>query len=1143
MHQLGGVLRIGHPKTLAFLGVEPYRHSQHSSRCELATTPSGGRIPRGLVYAVSLTVRTRNGASMTIPSALSAPHRTRAVSIATIFGLLTATLVLGVAAPANAALPPAQAVVGMTGSRPSATQIPFSISDQVSAAVDVATGNLTVSNSSLSLRGVTGDVAISQTYNLMGAPIGSTTVPSAKNWTVGIDGVGYLSQGTGSVVYTTGDGSTWAFTPVSGSTTAFTSPAGFKQDLVASATNYTLTNRISRQVVTFNLNGQPTSIADRNGNATTIAYTGANPTSVVSSAGPVAARTASLSYNSTTFTLTVSQSSGTLSRNIKYVKNSASNLVSIVDALGKTTTFTYSGTRIATITAPTGQVTTFTYGTTGKVERVAQANTSTGSPGTSTTRISYPSATQTLVAGPNTDQALAITAVPRTTYTVDSASKLVTAATDPMERNRAATYTANADVFTATSGAGATAGTSTAEYGANNGESATKTTSPGGASKSAAYTNTAAATKYLPSSTTDDGANSTTFTYNGSGNALTSTNALAATATLTYNTNGTIATATAPGNGTNKTVYAHNTNNQLSTVTPVTGAGLVARTFTYDDFGRTKTATNGRNQTITYGYDLQDRLLTTAFSEGTATVVNSYTDTGLLASRQDANGITQYSYDRLSRLTSRQNSFAGGIINYSYDRASNLTTVIDSRGTTTNAFDASGVPTQITYKKGTGTQILGFTTDNRGRRTDSYLATNAARTVWAAHTHNDYDTSGRVSRVIAELGPATGPTITMDTSYCYNNATPAPLCSAGISGDRSRLQWSINNLTGQITTYTYDGGGAITQVAQSGGTAPNSTWAYTYDSRGNRLTATTTGATTASQTFTANPANHISNTGYEYDGGGNLITDPDGTYSYNGADQMKVVNKAGATNFYRYAGASQNEVLEQEKSGVTYQLVYGRKDQQGQPVVEQVKITNSSGTNTAYLENDPVTGEPLILRTSSGNADLYVYSGTGNPVALLTDFFTETFAYTYDPYGVPISTSGGTGIAIQQNPFLFAGGIQDRATGWIKFGARWYNPATGRWTQQDTLDNPLNPKNANRYAYAGNDPVNNQDPSGRSIDNFDLEAVNRGTAAAFAGGLVSGCIGGAFFGGVGCFPGALATGALGIVGGLVGGSVNELLKP
>ena len=73
-------------------------------------------------------------------------------------------------------------------------------------------------------------------------------------------------------------------------------------------------------------------------------------------------------------------------------------------------------------------------------------------------------------------------------------------------------------------------------------------------------------------------------------------------------------------------------------------------------------------------------------------------------------------------------------------------------------------------------------------------------------------------------------------------------------------------------------------------------------------------------------------------------------------------------------------------------------------------------------------------------------------------------------------SSGGNGEV--QNPFLFQGGIKDRATGWVHFGARWYNPSTGRWTQQDTLDAPLDPTNANRYAFAGNDPVNNTDPVG-----------------------------------------------------------------
>ena len=82
-----------------------------------------------------------------------------------------------------------------------------------------------------------------------------------------------------------------------------------------------------------------------------------------------------------------------------------------------------------------------------------------------------------------------------------------------------------------------------------------------------------------------------------------------------------------------------------------------------------------------------------------------------------------------------------------------------------------------------------------------------------------------------------------------------------------------------------------------------------------------------------------------------------------------------------------------------------------------------------------------------------------------------------------------------QNPYLFKGGIQDRTTGWVHYGARWYNPGTGRWTQQDTLDNPLDPANANRYAYAGDDPTNNNDPAGLKC------AAGADAAAKIIGGI------------------------------------------
>lgn len=58
-------------------------------------------------------------------------------------------------------------------------------------------------------------------------------------------------------------------------------------------------------------------------------------------------------------------------------------------------------------------------------------------------------------------------------------------------------------------------------------------------------------------------------------------------------------------------------------------------------------------------------------------------------------------------------------------------------------------------------------------------------------------------------------------------------------------------------------------------------------------------------------------------------------------------------------------------------------------------------------------------------------------------------------------------------------------------------PAAGRWTQQDTIDAPLDPANGNRYTYAAGDPVNNLDPTGL-ITETCLETLGGGFFAQAA---------------------------------------------
>ncbi|GBE14508.1 MAG TPA: RHS repeat-associated core domain-containing protein [Proteobacteria bacterium] len=62
-------------------------------------------------------------------------------------------------------------------------------------------------------------------------------------------------------------------------------------------------------------------------------------------------------------------------------------------------------------------------------------------------------------------------------------------------------------------------------------------------------------------------------------------------------------------------------------------------------------------------------------------------------------------------------------------------------------------------------------------------------------------------------------------------------------------------------------------------------------------------------------------------------------------------------------------------------------------------------------------------------------------------------------------------------PFGFAGGLHDKDTGLVRFGARDYDPATGKWTAKDPID--FGGGDLNLLSYTGQDPVNGVDPEGK----------------------------------------------------------------
>ena len=78
----------------------------------------------------------------------------------------------------------------------------------------------------------------------------------------------------------------------------------------------------------------------------------------------------------------------------------------------------------------------------------------------------------------------------------------------------------------------------------------------------------------------------------------------------------------------------------------------------------------------------------------------------------------------------------------------------------------------------------------------------------------------------------------------------------------------------------------------------------------------------------------------------------------------------------------------------------------------------------------------------------------------------------FDEFGVPRER------ARTLLPFGFAGGLYDRDTGLVHFGARDYDPETGRWLSKDPIG--FAGGDANLYAYALGDPINFVDVDGQS---------------------------------------------------------------
>jgi RHS repeat-associated protein len=261
-------------------------------------------------------------------------------------------------------------------------------------------------------------------------------------------------------------------------------------------------------------------------------------------------------------------------------------------------------------------------------------------------------------------------------------------------------------------------------------------------------------------------------------------------------------------------------------------------------------------------------------------------------------------------------------------------------------------------------------------------------------------------------------------------------------------------------TYSYDAAGRITSVQKNGAT----THTYAYDLNGNRLTANGISATYDAQ----DRLTQSGTTAYAYTANGELQskTAPGGTtaYTYDAIGNLLHVTLPGAVNIDYLVDGLSRRIGRKVGGTLTQGWLYD----------EQSRIVAELDGAGALLSRFVYASRPNVpeYMVKSGSTYRLVSDHLGSVrLVVKADDGTIAQALDYDPFGAVI---GDTAPGFQ--PFAFAGGLYDQHTKLVRFGARDYDPAAGRWTTKDPI--LFAGGDTNLYAYAANDPVNRRDGNG-----------------------------------------------------------------